>query len=116
MPVKFYMDAHFPAPITKQLRRRGVDALAAPEEKTNELPDHELLMLASSLSRVIVTFDIRFRVMAENWIRTNRDFAGLVFVNSTSMTIGQVVSELELIAKVYEPGELNNKVEFVPLK
>ena len=115
MPVKFYMDAHFPAPITKQLRRREVDILTAPEEKSNELPD-ELLELASSLSRLLVTFDIRFRVMAENWIRMGRDFAGLVFVNSSSVTIGKVVADLELIAKVYEPWELNNKVEFVPLK
>jgi hypothetical protein len=116
MPVRFYMDAHFPAPITKQLRRRDVDILAAPEEKTNELPDDELLELASSLSRVLVTFDIRFRVMAENWIRTGRDFAGLVFVNSNSVTIGRVVSDLELIAKVYEPEDLRNKVKFVPLR
>jgi predicted nuclease of predicted toxin-antitoxin system len=116
MAVRFYMDAQFSAPITKQLRRRGVDALAAPEEKTNELPDDELLDLASSLSRVIVTFDIRFRVMAENWIRTGRAFAGLVFVNSNRASIGQVVSDLEMIAKVYEPDELRNKVKFVPLK
>ena len=116
MPVKFYMDAHFPAPITKQLRRREVDVLAAPEEETNELPDDELLELASSLSRVVVTFDIRFRVMAEDWIRLGRDFAGLVYVNSNRVTIGKVVADLELIAKVYEPGELKNKVEFVPLK
>lgn len=110
------MDAHFPAPLTKQLRRRGVDILSAAEEKTNELFDDELLKLASSLSRALVTFDIRFRVMAENWIRTGSGFAGLIFVNSNRVTMGKVIADLELIAKVYEAGELNNKVEFVPLK
>lgn len=116
MPVRFYMDAHFPAPITKQLRRRDVDALTASEEKTNELPDDELLELASSSSRVIVTFDIRFRVMAEDWIRKGRDFAGLVYVDSNRVSVGLAVSELELIAKVYEAEELKNQVKFVPLR
>jgi hypothetical protein len=110
------MDAHFPAPITKQLRRRDVEALTAPEEKTNGLPDDELLELASSLSRVLVTFDIRFRVMAEDWIRTGRNFAGLVFVDSNRVSFGQTISDLELIAKVYEPEELKNQVKFVPLR
>lgn len=35
-------------------------SVAAPEEETNELPDDELLALATSFNRVIVTQDIRF--------------------------------------------------------
>jgi hypothetical protein len=116
MPVKLYMDAHFPAPITKQLRRREVQALAATEENTNELLDNGLLELASSMGLVVVTFDIGFRVMAEDWMRTGREFAGLVFVDSKRVTFGQAVSELELIAKVYELDESRNQVKHVPLR
>lgn len=38
MPVRFYMDVHIPAAVTQQLRIRGVDVLAAIEEKTNHFP------------------------------------------------------------------------------
>jgi hypothetical protein len=116
MPVKFYMDAHFPAPITRQLRRRQVQALVATEQKTNQIPDDELLELASSMGHVVVTFDILFRVMAEDWIRQGRDFAGLVWVDSRRVTFGQAIEALELIAKVYEPSEMKNQVKFIPLR
>jgi hypothetical protein len=79
MAVGPYADVHLPRPVIWQFRDRGVDILAATEKQTNELPDDELLRLATSLSRVVVTQDIRFRVMAENWQRSGRTFAGLVF-------------------------------------
>ena len=54
MPVGLYADVHVPGPAIQQLRRRGVDVLAATEEETNELRDPELLALAASLQRVMV--------------------------------------------------------------
>jgi len=54
MAVGLYADVHVPGPAIQQLRRRGVDVLAATEEGTNELRDHELLALAESLQRVMV--------------------------------------------------------------
>ena len=66
------MDVHIPAAITEQLRLRDVEVLAAIEEGTNRLEDHELLELATRLGRVVVTQDIRFRVLAENWQREQR--------------------------------------------
>ncbi|HEY5913697.1 MAG TPA: DUF5615 family PIN-like protein [Verrucomicrobiae bacterium] len=60
MAVGLYADVHLPRPVIWQLRIRGVDILAATEEQTNELLDDELLRLATSLSRVVVTQDIRF--------------------------------------------------------
>ena len=79
MPVAFYMDVHVPAAITEQLRLRGVEVLASTEEGTNRLPDPQLLQLATELGRVVVTQDIRFRVLAEDWQRQQRPFAGLIF-------------------------------------
>ena len=72
MSVGFYADVHVPGPVILQLRLRDVDILAATEEGTNGLPDEELLLLATSLDRVTVTQDIRFRVRAENWQRGGR--------------------------------------------
>jgi hypothetical protein len=46
--------------------------LAATEERANESPDHQLLALATSEQRVMVTQDIRFRVLAQNWQRIGK--------------------------------------------
>ena len=39
----FYFDVHVPAPITNQLRRRGVDVITAQEDGAAQLTDAELL-------------------------------------------------------------------------
>jgi hypothetical protein len=62
-----------------QLRRRGADVVHAIEERTNRLDDDELLYLASQQGRIVVTQDIRFRAMAEDWQRQGRQFAGSDF-------------------------------------
>jgi hypothetical protein len=92
-----------------------VDILAATEEQTNELPDDELLALATSQSRVIVTQDIRFRVMAEDWQCTARTFASLVFGHQRYVSFGQSISDLELIAKATDPEYWRNRLEQLPL-
>jgi hypothetical protein len=70
MPVALYADVHLPGPVILQLPFRNVDIMAATEEGTNELEDPERLALAASFQPVLVTQDIRFRVMAEDWQRS----------------------------------------------
>jgi hypothetical protein len=115
MAVGFYADVHVPAPVIFQLRSRRVDILAATEEQTNELPDDELLTLATSLSRVVITQDIRFRVMAENCQRIDRQFAGLVFAHQRYVSFGQLIYDLELIAKATDCDYWRNRIEQLPL-
>lgn len=114
MAVSLYMDVHVPYAITAQLCNRGVDVLTAQEDGRDETDDDDLLERAAALSRVIFTQDIRFRVMAEDWQRTGRAFAGLLFGPQLGGTIGQYVADLELIAKLSEPREWQNVVEFLP--
>jgi uncharacterized protein DUF5615 len=115
MAVGLYADVHVPRPVIQQLRSRGVDILAATEEETNELPDDELLALATSLNRLLVTQDIRFRVMAEDWQRTGRPFAGLVFGHQRYVSFGQMIFDLELIASATDTEYWRNRVEQLPL-
>ena len=79
MPVPLYLDVHVPLAIAEQLRRRGVDVVHTIEEGTHRLADDELLEVARQHGRVMVTQDIRFRVMAEDWQRQGRRFAGLSY-------------------------------------
>ena len=115
MPIGFYADVHIPGPVILQLRLREVDILAATEEETNEYQDHELLSLATSLGRVVVTQDIRFRVLAEDWQRTERTFAGVIFAHQRYVSFGQMIFDLELIAKETDSGFWLNRIEQLPL-
>jgi len=98
-----------------QLRLRNVSVLAATEEGTNELQDDDLLELSTSLNRVMVTQDIRFRVLAESWQRNKRQFGGLVFSHQRYVSYGQMINDLELIAKATEVEFWQSRVEQLPL-
>lgn len=114
MGVTLYMDVHVPGPITRQLRRRGVDALTAQEDGHDAASDEQVLARATELGRVVFTFDVRFRVLAEDCQRRGREFAGLLFGPQLGGTIGQYVEDLDLIAKASEPEEWRNVVQFLP--
>lgn len=115
MSVGLYADVHVPGPVILQLRRRGVDILATTEEGTQTLADEALLELSTRQQRVMVTQDIRFRVRAEDWQRTGRTFSGLVFAHQRSISFGDLVRDLELIAKATEPADWVNRIEQLPL-
>jgi hypothetical protein len=115
MAVRLYMDVHIPMAITRQLRLRGVDVVAATEEGTNELKDDTLLELAGVQKRALFTHDIRFKALAENWQRTNKPFAGLIYGHAEGASLGQYVRDLELIVNACEPSDLANTVIHLPL-
>ena len=109
------MDVHVPQAVTDQLLRRSVDVLTAIDDKTAELSDDKLLDRSTELGRLIVTFDIRFMAMAEDWQRSGRRFGGLVYAHPLRISIGQLVRDLELIAKATEPNDWLGAVEYLPL-
>ncbi|HEY2881556.1 MAG TPA: DUF5615 family PIN-like protein [Pirellulales bacterium] len=115
MAVALYMDVHVPMAVTDQLRRRTVDVLTAIEDESSRMADDELLDRAGQLARIVVTFDIRFRAMAHQWQSTGRKFFGLIYTHPLRVSIGQMVGDLELIAKATEPNDWHNIVEQLPL-
>jgi hypothetical protein len=116
MAIPLYMDVHVPQAITEQLRRRGIDVLTAFEDRSQKLPDDQLLVKVTELKRVLFTQDIRFRVLAETWQIEGKQFSGLIFGHQLGGTIGQFVQDLELIAKASERDEWINAVEYIPFK
>jgi hypothetical protein len=109
------MDVHVHAAVTEQLRRRGVDILTAQEDDTLALPDDQLLARSTALGRVLFTYDIRFKASAEDWQRLGKPFAGLLWGHPMRLTIGQIVIDLELIAKASDPSDWQSVVERLPL-
>lgn len=116
MPVRLYLDVHVDKAIHDQLRLRGVEILRAQDDKATTLTDEELLQRTTDLGRLIFTHDVRFKAMAEEWQRTGKPFAGLLFGNQLGVTIGTYVKELELIAKATEPAEWMNVIHHLPFK
>jgi hypothetical protein len=116
MPVRLYMDVHVPQAITDQLRRRDIDVLTTWEDGTTEFPDDALLDRTTTAARVMFTQDLRFKALAHQWQRDGRQFAGLVFGHQLAGTIGQFVSDLELIALASDPVDWANVVEQIPYK
>ncbi len=57
MSVSLYMDVHVPRPVTRGLRRRGVEVLTAQEDGTARWKDADLLDRASVLNRLLFSQD-----------------------------------------------------------
>lgn len=115
MSFSFYLDHHVPVAIAVGLRQRQIDVLTAQEDGRADWEDDRLLERAFDLGRVVVTQDRDFLVLAADWQRQHRDFAGMVYGHQLRVTIGGAVHDLALIASLISLDDMRNRVEFLPL-
>ncbi len=115
MALSLYLDHHITGAITDGLRRRGVDVLTAHEDGSHEIDDPLLLDRASALQRLLVTQDSDLLVEAARRQRAGSFFYGVVHSRQSILTIGRAIQDLELIAKIYEPEDVINRVIYLPL-
>ncbi len=115
MAIALYMDAHIPRAITSGLRLRGVDVITAQEDNAANLDDPALLDRATTLRRVLFTFDDDLLAEATRLQRKGIPFTGVIFAHPLHVTIGTCVQDLEILAKAAETEDLANRVEFLPL-
>lgn len=116
MPLRLMMDVHVRRQITVGLRVRGVDVLTAQEDGSDRLDDPVLLDRARELGRVLFSQDRDLLVEATARQRSAIPFPGVIYAPQLAVTVGQAVADLELIAKVYDPADIADRVEFLPLK
>jgi hypothetical protein len=114
--VALYVDVHVPRPITRGLRRRGVDVLTAQEDGTGRWNDGALLDRAKELGRVLFSQDEDLLIEAANRQRNDINFRGVIFAPQLALSIGQFIDELELLAKAGEPADFENAVQYLPLR
>ena len=108
------MDENVHYAITRALRRRDVDVLTVQEDEMRGRPDREVLDRATQLGRIVVTEDDDLLKEASLRHQNGDFFAGVIYAPH-SLDIGRSVESLELIAKLEEPDDYNNRVVYLPL-
>lgn len=97
------------------MRARGVDLITAFEDGASELSDPELLDRSAELERVLFTRDYNLLQEATKRQGNSEFFYGVIYAHQLRVSIGVCIRNLEIIAKVGEPEDLLNRVQFLPL-
>lgn len=84
------MDVHVPRPITRGLRRHGVEVLTAQEDGTARWEDADLLNRATLLDRVLFSQDEDLLIEAANRQRDRVPFNGLIYAPQLALSIRAV--------------------------
>jgi hypothetical protein len=92
-----------------------VDVLTAQEDGAGEFSDSDLLDRATVLGRVLFSQDEDLLGEAAQRQRSGRSFAGVVCAHQRKVTIGQCISDLEILAQAGKPDDFVNQVEYLPL-
>jgi hypothetical protein len=112
MSVTLYTDHNVHDGIVFGLRSRGVDVLMAREDRMDRAPDDALLTRATELGRVLFTNDNDLLQIAREMQHSQRHFAGVLFAPQKGPAIGNLIDDLELIAKASELTEYVGRVGF----
>ena len=109
------MDVHVPRAVTVALRLRGIDVLTAQEDGSAELDDGSLLERAAELGRILVSQDVDLLREGRRLLTEQREFSGIVYAHQLRITIGQIIEDLELIARATSREEWQGRIEFLPI-
>lgn len=114
--LRLYLDHNIQRQIASGLRLRGIDVTVAYEDGWHEVDDPTILKRAKELNCAFVTKDSDFLAIAQELLSHQLSFPGIIYITDELTPIGQCVSELELVAQVYEPHEILGTVLYLPLR
>jgi hypothetical protein len=107
--IRFFLDENIPIAVAEQLQRRGIDAVTVRDLGLLGESDRDHMRRASEMGRVFCTHDADIIELAVAGI----EHAGVVFGQQHKHSIGDWVRFLELITAVYEPQEMENRIEYL---
>lgn len=114
MTIRLYMDENVPRQIATGLRLRGIDILTVQEDDRSSLPDPQVLDRATELQRVLFSRDDDLLAIANQRQQDGIFFYGVVYSHPQTSSIGDCVRDLELIAKICDPEDCINQVQYLP--
>lgn len=109
------MDVHVRRSVTAALRARGIDALTAQDDGCDQFDDAALLGRAGELGRVLFSQDQDLLRVAAVRQKRGESFRGLIFAHQQALTVGQCIRDLSLICAAFDPDDIHNRVEYLPL-
>jgi hypothetical protein len=89
--------------------------MRAQEDGTTRLPDPDFLDRATALGHALFTQDADLLAEAARRQAAGEPFAGVIFARQQHVSIGQCVTDLELLAKVFDPVDMMNRVVYLPI-
>jgi hypothetical protein len=107
--IRYYMDQHFPGPVTEGLRRRGIDVLTAQEADRCGAADVDQLAFATSAQRVLVSFDSDYLALH----RSGFSHAGIAWCPQEKYGVGMLVQLLELLHGTAGRDAMRDHVEYL---
>jgi len=115
VPVRLYTDVHIPQAVIDGLLHRGVAMMTSQTDQTTRWADDRLLARATELESLLVTQDADLLAIAHDWQQNGITFHGVAYSHQLSVSIGDLVTDLALIAECCSPEELRNQVVYLPL-
>ena len=110
------MDEHVKSAVTEGLRQRGFDVLTSQEDGSDGLSDPEQLDRATFLGRVFVSQDEDLLSEGARRQSTGSEFAGIIYGHQLDLTIGQMISELEIVAYCLHETEIRGQIYYIPMR
>ena len=107
--LRFYMDQHFPGPVSRALIRHGVDVLTTQDAGRCATSDEDQLAFGTTEQRVMVTFDTDFLALH----RSGVEHGGIVWCPETKYGIGELIQALLLLHGVLDCHAMQNHVEYL---
>ena len=94
----------FLRPITRALRKHGVDVITAQEDGTARWSDPDLLDRAAELDRVLFSQDEDLLVEAARRQRQGVVFKGVIYAPQLALTTGGSIRAFGVVGKGWHPG------------
>ncbi len=115
MKVRLYLDEDAMAQaLVQALTERGVDVTTANLENMVFRPDDEHLAHATSVDRVLYSFNVGdYCQLHGEWIESGRAHGGIIVASQKRFSIGEQMRRLLRIVSVLSAEEMQNQLEFL---
>lgn len=116
MQIKFQADNDLKRAIVSGVKRRqpAIDFQTAQDAYLDGMPDDEVLALAASEGRILVSHDRRTMPVHFAHFITLQESAGVLLIEQR-LNLGDAIDELLLIWEASEAEDWHNRIEFLPL-